>query len=171
MTQLQITDITHADNPLDHVEDVLTAHNWVFNRMNDEELIVEVTGRSCNYRLIFVWQDDMSALQFCAQYDLQVQESKMDSAAKALMDINEALWMGHFEIPRDTRKPAFRQTSLFRGLGGGSHAENIEDLVDISLAQCERYYAAFYVLASEASNDFSNKSDLSLALMDIAGES
>ena len=172
MTQQVQTEITnHADNPLDHVEDVLTNHNWVFNRMTDEELMVEVSGRSCKYRLLFVWQDDMSALQFCAQYDLNVQSDKMDEAAKAVMGINEALWMGHFEIPSDTRTPAFRQTCLFRGMGGGSHAEKIEDLVDISLAQCERYYAVFYVLANAASNDAMDGSDLSLAMMDIAGES
>lgn len=175
MTQLQTITTNRADNPLDHVEDVLAAHNWVFNRMNDEELIVEVTGRNCSYRLLFVWQDDMSALQFCCQYNLNVQEHKMEAASKALMNINQALWMGHFEIPSDTRTPAFRQTCLFRGLNSGvnsdSGAEHIEDLVDIALVQCERHYAVFYVLSGDVSNDFSHKDDLSLAMMDVAGES
>lgn len=171
MTQAQETQPSHVDNPLDHVEDVLTAHNWVFDRMNDEELIVDVIGRNCNYRVLFVWQDDMNALQFCVQYDLKIPHHRMNATANALMDINQSTWMGHFEISSETGKPAFRQTCLFRGIGGGSQAQNIEDLVDISLAQCERYYATFYVLANDNQNDLSNKAELDLAMMDIAGES
>ncbi len=160
--------LDEVQNPLDHVEEVMTAHNWVFNRMTNDELMVQVAGKSCNYRLFFIWQEDMNAMQFCCQYDMSITAKRYETAGSALMAINENLWMGHFDLPKDSGVPSFRHTCLFRGLSGTSGAEHIEDMMDISLAQCERYYSVFHLLS--AANDTDDQS-LSLALMETAGES
>lgn len=164
---LQLDTLDETTNPLDCVEDILTSHNWVFSRMNDEELMVQITGKACEYRLFFIWQEDMNALQFCCQYDMIVSKQNMISAGKVLMDLNENLWMGHFDIPRDTLTPSFRHTCLMRGLNAGDSANQIEDMVDIALAQCERYYPTFSFLCnSKPANDQA----LSLAMMETSGE-
>lgn len=157
-------------NPLDSVEEVLTNHNWTFSRINTDELMVQVTGKSCDYRIFFIWQEEMQALQFCAQYDLIVPEKAYKDAAKALMNINENLWMGHFDLPQKSGTPNFRQTCLLRGTGHMLF-DQIEDLVDISLAQCERYFHVFHMLSQ--SHDIAVTQDklLELALMDTLGES
>ena len=165
---LQHDSFENISNPLDSVEEILSANNWVFNRMNNDELMVQVTGKACAYRLFFIWQEDMNAMQFCCQYDLAVSNKNLDIAARALMKINEGLWMGHFDIPADTRTPSFRQTCLMRGMNGPSYIEHIEDLVDISMAQCERFYAAFHLLSMA---HVANDENMTLALMDTAGES
>lgn len=166
MSELRITSV--EDNPLDRVEDVLSAHNWVFERMNDEELIVEVRGKACNYRLFFIWQEDMNALQFCAQYDMSITDSARDRMTKTLANINEDLWMGHFDLPRDTGVPSFRHTCLIRGMNDPAVGEMIEDMMDIALVQCERHYAAFDLLSKTEAND---DNMISLALMETMGES
>lgn len=168
--QIDIRD--ESVNPLDSVEEILNAHNWVFNRMNNDELIVSVKGKACNYRLFFIWQEDMNAMQFCCQYEMNLDNANTGLAAEALMHMNENLWMGHFDIPQDTKIPSFRHTCLLRGVNGPSNIEHIEDLVDISLAQCERYYSVFYLLSQNAQNDnILNDANMNLALMDAAGES
>lgn len=154
-------------NPLDSVEEILAAHNWTFNRMNDDELIVEVSGKSCNYRLFFIWQSAMNAMQFCCQYDIKIPEDNFPTAAMTLMGINENIWMGHFDLPHDTRAPSFRHTCLFRGVGDSGN-EHLEDMVDIALVQCERYYPVFFLLSTPRRADNDN---LALALMETAGES
>ncbi len=164
---LQIEAFEERANPLDCVEDVLASHNWVFNRMNDDELTVQITGKSCDYRLFFIWQDDLNALQLCVQYDMVVTPQNMKNAADILMQLNENLWMGHFDIPKETSTPTFRQTSLLRGLNREDSSETIEDLVDISLAQCERYQSIFHFLCTTT---VANDQTLSLALMDTSGE-
>lgn len=165
---LQIDVTEDTVNPLDTVEEILSLNNWVFNRMNDDELIVSVKGKACDYRLFFIWQEEMSAMQFCCQYDMTLEKADMVAAGAALMSINENLWMGHFDLPADTKIPSFRHTCLLRGVTGLTGVEHIEDLVDISLAQCERYYAAFHLLANgrKAAND----QNMALALMDTTGE-
>jgi hypothetical protein len=155
-------------NPLDSVEEILASNNWAFNRTNPDELMVQVTGKAGTYRLFFLWQEDMSALQFCCQYDMVVPAANREAACRALVNLNESLWMGHFDIPHQTNIPSFRQTCLFRGSTKGDASEHIEDLVDISLAQCERYYPLFHFLAHSSRLDEQN---LNLAVMETAGES
>ena len=167
MSELRILD-NHEDNPIDRVEDVLSAHNWVFERVNDEELAVQVKGKACSYRLFFIWQEDMNALQFCAQYDMSINNDIRERITKTLANINEDLWMGHFDLPQDTGIPSFRHTCLIRGMSDGAIADMIEDMMDIALVQCERHHAAFQLLSHSGAND---DTMISLALMETVGES
>lgn len=153
-------------NPLDSVEEFLVSNDWTFDRMTEEELMVEVTGRACTYDLFFIWQRDMKALQFCCQYDLKVLPENIALASKAIMKMNEALWMGHFDIPHATLVPSFRQTCLMRGVQSLSGVDQIEDLVDISLAQCERFFPVFDLLSKQLTDLDKN---IDLALMDPSG--
>ena len=165
---IQTNTIEKNTNPLDRIEDVLTGNNWAFNRMNNDELIVQVKGKYCDYRLFFIWQEDMNAIQFCCQYDITIADRNMKAASITLMNINENLWMGHFDLPQDTKIPSFRHTCLMRGVENITNTDHFEDLVDISMAQCERYFAVFSLLAN---TEIANDQNLSLALMDTIGES
>lgn len=154
------------DNPLDLVEDVLKTNNWVFSRPADNELMLKIQGKHSAYNVFFVWQENMRGLQFCAQYDLEINEQNMMKAASSILEINEQLWMGHFEINKSDRAPRFRHTCLLRGIPS-SNGEYIEDMIEIGLTLCEQYYSAFYILSH--AND-TNDQTLSLALMQPAGE-
>ncbi len=68
-------------------------------------------------------------------------------AARLLKNINERLWLGHFDIPDDTRTPVFRYTCLFRGTQT-SGIEHVEAMDDIALAECERFHNAYALLAT-----------------------
>ena len=153
-------------NPIDRVEDVLDGYNWIYDRPNKKELVVEVAGQSCSYTLLFVWQTDLNALQLSCTYDIEIYPKNISKAATALMDINETLWMGHFDITKGERTPRFRQTCLMST--NQKDQLQIENLVDISLIQCERYQAVFQLLAG---NDNVNPQSLSLAMMETLGES
>ncbi len=157
-------------NPLDSVEAVLSDHNWVYSRMNDAQLVVDVAGKSCNYRLLFVWQEHMNSLQLCCEYDLKIKELHLPLAAMALMDMNASLWMGHFELDRASLSPSFRQTCFIREHDQKRGYAHIEDLVDISLIQCERYQSVFALLTGEGDGVI-DADIISFAMMETAGES
>ena len=99
---------------------------------------------------------------------MKIMPENMDMAAQALMNINSNVWMGHFEITHDSLAPRFRQTSLIRGQASKSEYDHIEDLVEISLNQCEHYHAVFDLLCVE---NALNPETLSFAMMETAGES
>lgn len=164
---LENNDILDDDhNPLDNIEDILHNNNWTFSRVNQDELTVTLKGRFCSYRIFFIWQEELNAMQFCAQYDMLIHENNMDEAATTLMEINENLWMGHFDIPKSTKKPSYRYTCLMQTVEGSQ--DQLENLVDISLTQCEKYYHAFSILADE---NAPCERQLPLALMETQGQS
>src|SRR3546814_221245 len=135
-----------AGNPLDILEELVNANEWRFDRSTDEEMVVEIAGRWCEYRLFFVWQQDLSATYFSCLFDLRAPPQKRTAVAELLALVNEKMWLGHFDLCSDELVPMFRHTVLLRGAGHVS-VEQLEDLVDIAVSECERFFPAFqYVL-------------------------
>jgi len=155
-----------AANPLDVVEQFVAANDWSYDRRNDEELAVEVPGKWCDYSLYFAWRQDAGALHFTCAFDMRVQSAKRRETNDLLARVNDRLWLGHFAVWSDEGVPMFRHAVLLRGHGGAS-MEQIEDLVDIALSECERFYPAFqFVLWGGKSADDA----IAAALLDTVGE-
>lgn len=129
-------------NPLDLIEQLVTANDWAFDRRSDDELAVEVPGRWCNYSLYFAWREDMGGMHFTCAFDMKVPDVKKAPIYELLAMVNEKLWLGHFGLWEDEGVPMFRHTSLVRG-GEAVGVEQLEDLMDIAVAECERFYPAF----------------------------
>ena len=81
-------------------------------------------------------------MQFSCQYDMRVPANRRQAVFELLALINERLWLGHFDVDSEESTPMFRQTTLLRGAQGAS-VEQLQDLVDIALTECERFYPAF----------------------------
>ena len=160
-------DTGYSPNPLDSVEDVLSDNNWIYDRMNNEEILVDVAGSIFSYRLCFVWQEHLNALQILCHYSCNISHENMPLASETLMQVNGSMWMGHFELT-DGRMPCFRYTCLLYDRNGDAVYSNIQDIVDICFAQCERYQSVFQILST---NHRTDQQILSLAMMDTAGES
>ena len=132
-------------NPLDILEEIVTANEWLFDRTNDDELIVELSGRWCHYRMFFVWQKEIGALQFSCQFDMKVPDGKREDVHDLLAMLNDRMWLGHFNLDMHQNMPLFRYTVLTRG-GRTPGIESLEDLVEIALTECERFYPAFQLV-------------------------
>ena len=59
--------------------------------------------------------------------------------------VNEKALIGHFDYWTEEGMVVFRQALLLRG-GLGATTEQIEDLMEIGLSECERFYPAFQFL-------------------------
>jgi hypothetical protein len=131
-----------ARNPLDLMEEIVTANEWLFDRSSSNELAIEVQGRWSDYRIFAVWQNEIGALQFSCQLELKVPGLRRAAVCELVAGLNGRLWLGHFDLGPDMVMPTFRHTLLLRG-GGGASAEQLEDLVEFAIAECERFYPAF----------------------------
>ena len=103
---------------------------------------VEIAARWCDYRLFFVWQGAVSAMQFSCQFDMKVQSPRRTQLNDLLAEVNTKMWLGHFDLCSEESAPMFRHTILLRGTGGVA-VEQLEDLMEAALCECERYYPAF----------------------------
>jgi hypothetical protein len=139
-------------NPLDLLEELANVQGWPHMRAADDELVTEPSRRWCAYRLHFIWQEDMQALHM--------------HCGILLASINERLWLGHFEVAADDPNPTFRHTLLTRGHFAPG-PEQLEELVDVALDECDRYYPAFqFVLWGGQRADEA----ISAALLETVGE-
>ena len=79
--------------------------------------------------------------------------------------INEKLWIGHFDITSKNGIPAYRHTVL-KPYGNEILYNQLEDLVDIAIHECEKYYPAFHITLFE---DSKPQEALKLCEMDTLG--
>lgn len=153
-------------NPLDLVEEIVGANEWPFDRASRDELAVEIDGQWCGYRLFFFWQPDLGAMHFSCIFDIRVPEKRSVSVHTLLALMNEKLWLGHFDLSSDDGTPIFRHTMLLRGASKAS-VEQMEDLVDVALSECERFYPAFQFVIWGGK---SAREAMDASLLDVVGE-
>ena len=152
-------------NPIDVVEDVIHSKKWTFSRADEYELVAEITSQWCQYRLYFTWSEQIKAISFTITFDLKFPQNKSEKAHELLALINEKLWIGHFDITSKNGIPAYRHTVLSLSENEMLHHQ-LEDLVDIAIYECEKYYPAFQLVLFE---DTSPIKALRVSTFDILG--
>ena len=142
MTALLTPTRERSINPLDLMEQIVSANDWAFDRRNDSEMAAEAPGKWCDYGLYFSWSQEISAMHFTCAFDLKVPEKRRGALYELLALANERLWIGHFGMDSDDGMPVFRHSVLLRGAQGAS-AESLEDMIDIAITESERFFPAF----------------------------
>ena len=108
MTALSLETSVGSANPIDLVEEIVQANEWAHDRSTDDEMVVEVSGRWCDYRLLFLWQREMNALHYSCAFEMKVPRARRAAVYELLAVVNERLWFGHFDLASDDHSPAFR---------------------------------------------------------------
>ena len=132
-------------NPLDILEELIGANEWPYQRVSDDELVLEVAGRWADYHLFFLWRAELSGLHFSCAINARIPAHKRRDTADLLAIVNESLWLGHFDMCSREHIPMFRHTVPLRGQRTAS-VEQLEDLVDTGLSECERFYPALHLV-------------------------
>ena len=138
-------------NPIDVVEEVIYSKKWSFSRADDYELVAEIASKWCQYRFYFTWSEQIRAISLTVTFDLKFPHVKMKDAQELLALINEKLWIGHFDITSKNGIPAYRHTVLSFPEDEVLHHQ-LENLVDIAIYECEKFYPAFQLVLFEDSD-------------------
>ncbi|SLN74502.1 YbjN domain-containing protein [Oceanibacterium hippocampi] len=132
---------TRSYHPLDLVEQVVASHEWPFDRQGDEELTVGVSGSWCEYHLWFSWREELCALHLSCAFDMKVAKNKRGELCKLLVNCNERMWVGHFDLWGEEGLLMFRHSLPLRGANGPT-TEQVVDIVETAITECERFYPA-----------------------------
>nr|WP_295745720.1 YbjN domain-containing protein [uncultured Acidocella sp.] len=159
-------DVTNVANPLDLVEQVISANEWIFDRRSESDLAAEAQGKWCDYGLYFCWSDEISVMHVSAAFDMKAPPKQRGALYELLAKANERLWIGHFGMDEETGMPVYRHAMLLRGTPSAA-SESIEDLIDIAISECERFFPAFqFVIWGGKSADEA----LEAAMLECVGE-
>lgn len=141
MSSLLLTDDANY-NPLDLAELVFLDRDWSFDRASDGELIAETSGSWCKYHVWFNWQEDCGGLTLSCSIENKFPKAMLMKVHTLLAMANEKVWLGHFDVCMDDCTIVFRHSMLLRD-GAGTTAEHLQELLDIAVNECERFYPAF----------------------------
>jgi len=141
MTSIDV-DSERASHPVDLVERVASAHEWLFDRLGEDEISIVVKGRGCDYSVSFTWMDDIEALHLACAFDTKIPARRKTDLLQLIALVNEQLWIGHFDIWNADGVIMYRH-ALFLAGGAEANPRQCEALIEIAVETCERYFQAF----------------------------
>ncbi len=133
-------------NPLDVIEHTMGQYEWPMDRASDCEMTVQLPGQWCHYSLFINWSEHAHAVQFTCAFDLRINPENQAQVYELLARANETLWLGHFTLWGEDGLPMFRHSLPLKGQSDPT-PEQVQDVVETALYECERFYPAFqYVI-------------------------
>lgn len=128
-------------NPVDLVEQIATNNDWATDRTGSDELTLVVAGSWSDYHVSLNWREDLEALHLACAFEFRVPEARLVECYKLVAQINEQLWIGHFDIWTQEGLIMFRQGLMLNG--AMATPEQCEAMLRAALEACERYYKSF----------------------------
>ena len=166
MTQTYAADLPELGDPIELVARFVVRQDWFLKQTRAGSVLVDVPGQWGNYQLSVDWQDELQTLCVNATLDLLFDDVPVPRLETLLSDLNSHLFMGHFRLTPDQRQVQLHYVLLLRGAGGAT-PEQIEDVVDILLGQCEQAAPVFAQLVFTPDQP---ASPVRLVMAPVAGE-
>lgn len=138
-TQLELE---RAEHPVDVVERIASSNEWSFDREDDDEISISVTGGWTDYHIAFTWLPNVEALHVACAFDIKVSERRRAEVLSLVALINEQLWVGHFGLWEAENVVIFRHSIVLAG-GADPNPQQCEAVLKAAITACERYYQSF----------------------------
>ncbi len=132
---------SRLNNPIDLIEDMAARNDWSCDRTTDDELTLVVAGSWTDYQISLNWRDDLEALHVACAFDFRVPENRLNEMYRLVAQINEQLWLGHFDLWTNEGLVMFRHALLLNN--SVATTQQCDALLRAALESCERYYQAF----------------------------
>ena len=130
-----------TSNPIDLVDEISSRNDWAAERTSADELTLTVIGQWCDYNVSLNWRDDLETLHIACAFDAKVPDNRLPEVYRLVAQINEQLWLGHFDVWTQEGLIMFRQGLMLNGALATIH--QCEALLKAAFEACERYYQAF----------------------------
>ena len=133
-------------DPIELVTRFVTTQDWLLQQRGENAVLAEVPGKWCDYQLAVTWQHNEEAMQVTCRIDVKCDKSRFGEIGLLAALLNQQIFMGHLALDVETGELELRHTLPLRGAGGAT-PEQIEDVVDIMLGECEYCFPTIYQVA------------------------
>ena len=140
---MAIAELSHSrnSNPVDLIEHIAGGNDWACERTTDDELTLTVAGQWTDYHVSLNWRGDLETLHIACAFDAKIPDNRLSEVYRLVAQINEQLWLGHFDVWTHEGLIMFRQGLMLNGAMATTH--QCEALLRAAFEACERYYQAF----------------------------
>jgi len=166
MNFLEQVQTAAPDYGLDIVENLAEERGWALEQLTNGDLVMDSVGDNCTYQLQFSWSAPYQCLHLTCSMDMHLPQSAGAQVNDLLATINGKLWIGHFAVMAGINSPAFRHTIMMNGTPEHK-ARELEEIIEIGLGECERFYSAFQFAAF---HNMPAQQAMDCALMECVGQ-
>ena len=142
MTNRFSADFSELGDPIELVARFVVQQDWFLKQTRADGVVVDVPGQWGQHQLRADWHDDSQVLRLNVILDLLFDDVPAAQLETLLSELNDHLFLGHFRLSFDKCQVQLYYALPLRGAGGAT-TEQIEDVVDILLGQCEQAAPAF----------------------------
>ena len=144
---------SRVNSPIDLIEQIANDNDWATERTSADELTLIVAGQWSDYNVSLNWRGDLETLHIACAFDAKIPGNRQNEVYRLVAQINEQLWLGHFDVWIQEGLIMFRQGLMLNG--ALATTGQCEALLRAALEACERYYQAFQfvVWAGKESRD------------------
>ena len=132
-------------DPIDITQHIAEAHDWEFDRIDDDQIALAVEGRWRSYQLTLAHSERDETLRLIATFDLDPGEARLGPVMELMNLVNDACWAGAFTWWPEEKMIVWRYGLV---LAGGQQAapEQIDTMISVAVTACERFYPAFQLV-------------------------
>jgi hypothetical protein len=144
---------SRVNSPIDLIEQIANGNDWATERSSDDEITLIVAGQWTDYNVSLNWRGDLETLHIACAFDAKIPDNRQNEVYRLVAQINEQLWLGHFDVWIQEGLIMFRHGLMLNG--ALATTGQCEALLKAALEACERYYQAFQfvVWAGKESRD------------------
>ncbi len=144
---------SRVNSPIDLIEQIANGNDWATERTSDDEITLIVAGQWTDYNVSLNWRGDLETLHIACAFDAKIPDNRQNEVYRLVAQINEQLWLGHFDVWIQEGLIMFRHGLMLNG--ALATTGQCEALLKAALEACERYYQAFQfvVWAGKESRD------------------
>jgi hypothetical protein len=144
---------SRVNSPIDLIEQIANGNDWATERTSEDEITLIVAGQWTDYNVSLNWRGDLETLHIACAFDAKIPDNRQNEVYRLVAQINEQLWLGHFDVWIQEGLIMFRHGLMLNG--ALATTGQCEALLRAALEACERYYQAFQfvVWAGKESRD------------------
>ncbi|WP_374306011.1 YbjN domain-containing protein [Methylocella sp.] len=159
-------DAVRSEHPVDLIERLASLNQWPFDRDEEDEISITVSGGWTDYNVAFTWLEDLEALHVACAFDLKAPGARRGEVGALIALVNEQLWLGHFDHWVEDGIVMFRHAIVLAG-GADLNGPQCQTVLTSAVRACERYYQAFQFVVWAGK---SGREALESAMLETQGE-
>ena len=131
--------------PIDIVEILAKNNDWDFDRLDEDQIQMEIEANWRIYGLDLSWNSFEESLRLACSFELSVPKDKITKLVKLLNLVNIKCWTGSFVFSEESTLMIFKYGLNLTG-GSFTSALQINSILETSILACETYYPAFQLV-------------------------
>jgi len=135
-------------NPIDVVEQVFNHRSFELERRGSNEVVIELQGKWKEMLIFFAWEENLRCLQISCFMDIEITIQNKTKIFELLALANADLWLGHFSYWAEQNMPVYKH-SIILNENRESFEQKIEQMINLSINECERMYPIFYAVLTK----------------------